>query len=203
MHTQSAGRLAVTLQWQPQFAVSGKAWQHKINYCSTLPVNWSNADIPISQAWMLPCGHYYVNLALLLDFPPSAAAEGGGRKQQQQQQQQRISTVVGHRPITKRTTSDTHTSSQINEILTTSTRRHTTTGRDNLIHISRVTTPSLYLESSHINLCCLNTRSAKNKILSISDYVTSHDYDIMCLTEIWLRSDIDAVCISEMVPTGY
>ena len=25
----------------------------------------------------------------------------------------------------------------------------------------------------------------------------------MCLTETWLRSDIDAVCISEMVPTGY
>ena len=52
-------------------------------------------------------------------------------------------------------------------------------------------------------MCCLNTRSVKNKTLSISDYVTSHDYDIMCLTETWLCSDIDAVCISEMVPTGY
>ena len=76
VHTQPAGRLAVTLQWLPQFAVSGKAWQHKTN-CSTLPVNWSNADIPISHAWMPPRGHCYVNLALLLDFPPSAAAEGG------------------------------------------------------------------------------------------------------------------------------
>ena len=38
-----------------------------------------------------------------------------------------------------------------------------------------------------------NTHSVKNKTLSISDYVTSHDYDIMCLPEIWLRSDIDAV----------
>ena len=63
-------------------------------------------------------------------------------------------------------------------------------------------TPSLYLESSHINVCCLNTRSVK-KNLSISDNVTSHDYDITCLTETWLRIDIDAVCISEMVPTGY
>ena len=129
---------------------------------------------------------------------------GGGRNQrQQQQQQQRISTVVCHRSITKHTTIDTHTSSPINEILTTSTRRHTTTGRGNLIHITRVTTPSLYLESSHINVCCLNTRSLKNKTLSISDYVTSHDYGIMCQTETQLRSDIDAVCISEMVPTGY
>ena len=32
-------------------------------------------------------------------------------------------------------------------------------------------------------MCCLNTHSVKTKT--------------------WLRSDIDAVCISEMVPTGY
>jgi len=81
-----------------------------------------------------------------------------------------------------------------------STKCTTTDGRDNLIHIKRVTTPCLYSDSSRINVCCLNTRSVKNKTLSISDYVTSHDYDIMCLTETWLRSDIDAVCISEMVP---
>ena len=49
-------------------------------------------------------------------------------------------------------------------------------------------------------MCCLNTRSVKNKTFNFG---LCHDYDIMCLTETWLRSDINAVCISEMVPTGY
>ena len=54
-----------------------------------------------------------------------------------------------------------------------------------------------------INVCYLNTRSVKNKTLSIVDYITTHDYDIMCITETWLGSDIDANCIKEMVPSGY
>ena len=39
--------------------------------------------------------------------------------------------------------------------------------------------------------------------LSIADYITTHDYDIMCITETWLGTDIDATCIGEMVPNGY
>ena len=41
-------------------------------------------------------------------------------------------------------------------------------------------------ECHDINVCSLNTRSVKNKTLSIADYITMHDYDIMCVTETWL-----------------
>ena len=58
-------------------------------------------------------------------------------------------------------------------------------------------------ERHNINVCYLSTRSVKNKTLSIADYITTHDYDIMCITESWLGSDIDANCIKEMVPLGY
>ena len=39
--------------------------------------------------------------------------------------------------------------------------------------------------------------------LSISDYITTQHYDIMCITETWICTDIDAACIGEMVPNGY
>ena len=58
-------------------------------------------------------------------------------------------------------------------------------------------------ECHNINVCSLNTRSVKNKTLFIADYITTHDYDSMCITETWLGSDIDANSIREMVPSGY
>ena len=54
---------------------------------------------------------------------------------------------------------------------------------------------------TNVSICYLNARSIRNKTLSIADYVTSYDYDIVCLSETWLSSDTDTSC--EMVPTGY
>ncbi|CAG2218034.1 unnamed protein product [Mytilus edulis] len=49
----------------------------------------------------------------------------------------------------------------------------------------------------------LNCRSVKNKALSICDFVTSHDLDILAITESWLGSDIDEGVIQDLVPSGY
>ena len=76
-----------------------------------------------ATTWTLLC-----ELGIAARLPTKRGCRGG-----RTQQQQRISTEIGHRPITKCTT---------------------TAGMDNLIHITRVTTPCLYSDSSHINVCC-------------------------------------------------
>jgi hypothetical protein len=54
-----------------------------------------------------------------------------------------------------------------------------------------------------LHVCSLNPRSVKNKALSINDYIVSNDFDLCALTETWLGSSIDNICISELVPAGY
>ena len=51
-------------------------------------------------------------------------------------------------------------------------------------------------------LCLINARSVCNKAELIVDYVTSHDIDIMCITETWLRSE-DTASVSAVTPSGY
>lgn len=55
----------------------------------------------------------------------------------------------------------------------------------------------------NIFLATLNCRSVKNKALSVCDFVTSQDIDILAITETWLGSNIDESVIQELVPTGY
>jgi len=54
-----------------------------------------------------------------------------------------------------------------------------------------------------LQICCLNPRSTKNKALSLSDYIVTHDYDIVALTVTWLGTSVDKKCIVELVPSGY
>jgi len=55
----------------------------------------------------------------------------------------------------------------------------------------------------NLKLCSINCRSVKNKTLSICDFVLTNDYDLVALTETWLGSSVDEVCVSELVPSGY
>lgn len=78
--------------------------------------------------------------------------------------------------------------------------------RSNLINIkcNPMTTASVQTSANkYLQVCCLNPRSIKNKTLSISDYIISHDYDIVALTETWLGTSVDKKCIGEVVPSGY
>ena len=53
------------------------------------------------------------------------------------------------------------------------------------------------------NFCLLNTRSINRKELSINDYVSENDIDILAITETWLRENDNEFSIAEMCPTGY
>ena len=54
----------------------------------------------------------------------------------------------------------------------------------------------------HLSVCSINVRSVKNKTLSLSDYMSTNDYDIIALTETWLSNDCKAT-LAELVPPGY
>jgi len=51
-----------------------------------------------------------------------------------------------------------------------------------------------------ITVCCINTWSVKNKALSICDYISSNNFDIVAITETWLGQCTDNACIAELVP---
>ena len=42
-----------------------------------------------------------------------------------------------------------------------------------------------------------------NKATSLLDYVVTKAFDIVALTETWLGSSIDKVCLAELLPAGY
>ena len=55
-----------------------------------------------------------------------------------------------------------------------------------------------------IDFCLLNTRSVKNKVSTVKDFVVDHNIDIFALTESWLRpGETDAQVINELCATGY
>lgn len=57
--------------------------------------------------------------------------------------------------------------------------------------------------TNRLQVACLNTRSVKNKTVSINDYIVSNNFDAIALTETWLGSTFDKICINELVPDGY
>ena len=74
VHTQPAGRLAVTLQWQPQFAVSGMTTQDQLFYtvCQLVEYRHCNKSRLNATTWTL-----LRELGIAARLPPSAAAEVG------------------------------------------------------------------------------------------------------------------------------
>lgn len=74
--------------------------------------------------------------------------------------------------------------------------------KQNLTAIPRAPLQRLY-SSKKLKVCCLNPRSIKNKTDSLCDFIVTNDFDIVALTETWLGSKLDKVCVGELVPTGY
>ena len=56
--------------------------------------------------------------------------------------------------------------------------------------------------NQNLNLSLWNAQSVGNKTNDICEYVITHDIDILCLTETWMKPD-DPVVINEMSPPGY
>ena len=54
-----------------------------------------------------------------------------------------------------------------------------------------------------LNVCCINPRSVKNKTLAICDFILSNKFDLVAITESWLGTSVDKVCLNELLPEGY
>ena len=54
----------------------------------------------------------------------------------------------------------------------------------------------------HTTLALINTRSIRNKADTICNYITEHDFDVICLTETWLTDSDDAV-VEAITLDGY
>ena len=48
---------------------------------------------------------------------------------------------------------------------------------------AKVGNTSVNTKIQKLNVCCLNVCSVKNKTVSLSDYITSNDFDLVALTE--------------------
>ena len=81
---------------------------------------------------------------------------------------------------------------------------HRAVNPGNLVPIKKAPSQAPTPISRFINFCPLNTRSVKNKIIKVKDFVVDHDIDILAMTETWLLpGNIDEVDISTLCPTGY
>ena len=81
---------------------------------------------------------------------------------------------------------------------------HRAVNPDNLAPIKKAPSQASTPTSRFINFCLLNTRSVKNKIMKVRDFVVDHDIDILAITETWLRpGNIDEIDIGTLCPTGY
>ena len=57
---------------------------------------------------------------------------------------------------------------------------------------------------SHLRCALLNVRSLKNKCYVVSEYITDHNIDILCLTESWINDNIsDLLCLNSATPSAY
>ncbi|XP_062569146.1 uncharacterized protein LOC134231229 [Saccostrea cucullata] len=56
---------------------------------------------------------------------------------------------------------------------------------------------------NQLHVCSFNVRSIRNKTASLCDYIVSNNFDVVALTETWLGTSNDKICINELVPEGY
>ena len=68
--------------------------------------------------------------------------------------------------------------------------------RDNSFYVTQ--------QVSHLRCALLNVRSLKNKCDVVSEYISDHNIDILCLTESWINDNIsDLLCLQSATPSGY
>ena len=85
--------------------------------------------------------------------------------------------------------------------LTTSSR----VCHQNLRTLSLTETDNICKKSRDFNLsvCCLNTQSVVNKAESLCDFITTYDFDIIALTETWVKNDTPSAVMCDLIPQGY
>ena len=70
---------------------------------------------------------------------------------------------------------------------------------------SHVIKPSNVMPKAEVPLpgCCLNVQSLRNKAQLVAYYIVSQGFDVLAITETWLRNDTNQFVISELVLSGY
>ncbi len=60
------------------------------------------------------------------------------------------------------------------------------------------------MDVQNLNLCAINCQSIRNKADYVVDDIAEHDFDIVAMTEIWLRSDDeDKKVMGDITQSGY
>ena len=55
----------------------------------------------------------------------------------------------------------------------------------------------------YTNVTLINARSVKNKTLAINEEIIQHDWDILAITQTWLKQTGDEAIVTELLPPGY
>ena len=56
---------------------------------------------------------------------------------------------------------------------------------------------------TNISLTLMNGQSARNKTMTINEYVREENINLLAITETWLKQDGDTSVIAELIPEGY
>ena len=90
-------------------------------------------------------------------------------------------------------------------IVNTKTKPCMSRNTQNLNNIVQIKCETLQIHcgGKNLKICSLNPRSVKNKTVALSDFILSNDFDIVAITETWLVSSVDKICVGELVPGGY
>ena len=67
------------------------------------------------------------------------------------------------------------------------------------IHQTCLDTPPL----NNFRICCINTRSCRNKTETVKDCCEEEEIDILCITETWQKEIGDEPIMNQMKPLGY
>ena len=62
--------------------------------------------------------------------------------------------------------------------------------------------PFLNIVNHSLSLCLMNTQSVRNKTADFVDYVCGQAFDLVAITETWLKTIDDAIRV-ELCPAGY
>ena len=73
---------------------------------------------------------------------------------------------------------------------------------NNIIQV-KLSTCQIVGNDCYTNMALINARSVKNKTLAINEEIIQHDWDILAITETWLKQTGDEAIVTELLPPGY
>ena len=82
------------------------------------------------------------------------------------------------------------------------TFHHRGVNNNNIIHV-KLSTCQIVGNDYYTNVALINARSVKNKTLVINEEIIQHDWDILAITETWLKQTGDEAIVTELLPPGY